>query len=62
MSAEFVDSNILVYAHDPTTPAKHDRAQSLVERLWLEKTGRLSIQVMQEFFWIVTRKIPAPLP
>jgi predicted nucleic acid-binding protein len=62
MSAEFVDSNILVYAHDPTTPAKHDRARSLVERLWLEKTGRLSIQVMQEFFWIVTRKIPSPLP
>ena len=62
MSAEFVDSNILVYAHDPTTPAKHERARSLVERLWQERTGRLSIQVMQEFFWIVTRKIPVPLP
>jgi predicted nucleic acid-binding protein len=45
MSAEPVDSNVLVYAHDPTTPAKHDRARALVERLWLEKTGRLSIQV-----------------
>lgn len=62
MNAEFVDSNVLVYAHDPTTPAKYDRARSLVERLWLEKTGRISIQVMQEFFWIVTRKIPSPLP
>ncbi len=61
MNAEF-DSNVLVYAHDPTTPAKHDCARSLVERLWLEKTGRLSTQVMQEFFWIVTRKIPSPLP
>jgi predicted nucleic acid-binding protein len=59
MNAEFVDSNILVYAHDPTTPAKHDRARALVERLWLE-TGRLSIQVMQEFFWIVTRKSLLP--
>jgi predicted nucleic acid-binding protein len=62
MNAEFVDSNILVYAYDPTTPAKHDRARSLVERLWLENTGRLSIQVLQEFYWIVTRKIPTPLP
>ncbi len=35
MNAEFVDSNILVYANDQTTPAKHDRARSLVERLWL---------------------------
>ena len=60
MNAEFVDSNILVYAHDPTTPAKHARARSLVERLWVEKTGRLSIQVMQEFFWIVTGRRPAP--
>jgi predicted nucleic acid-binding protein len=34
MNAEFVDSNILVHAHDPTTPAKHERARSLVERLW----------------------------
>jgi predicted nucleic acid-binding protein len=62
MNAEFVDSNILVYAHDPTTPTKHERARSLVERLWSERTGRISIQVMQEFFWIVTRKIPSPLP
>jgi len=62
MNAEFVDSNILVYAHDPTTPEKHERARSLIERLWQQRTGRLSIQVMQEFFWIVTRKIPVPLP
>lgn len=61
MNAEFIDSNVLVYAHDPTTPSKHERARALVERLWLESTGRLSIQVMQEFFWIVTRKIPVPL-
>jgi predicted nucleic acid-binding protein len=62
MSAEFVDSNILVYAHDPTTFTKHERARALVERLWQQRTGRISIQVMQEFFWIVTRKIPSPLP
>ena len=46
MNAEFLGSSVLVYAHDPTTPTKHDRARALVERLWLEKTGRLSIQVM----------------
>ena len=57
-----VDTNILVYAHDPTTPTKHQRARFLVERLWFQRTGRISIQVMQEFFWIVTRKIPSPLP
>jgi predicted nucleic acid-binding protein len=61
MSGEFIDSNILVYAHDPTTPEKHLSARALVERLWAEHTGLLSVQVMQEFFWITTRKIPAPL-
>jgi hypothetical protein len=57
MNAEFVDSNVLVYPHDSTTPAKHDRTRALVERLWLEKTGRLRLQAMQECLPIVTRKI-----
>lgn len=61
MSAEFVDSNVLVYAYDPTTPAKHRAARQLMERLWSDRTGCLSVQVMQEFFWITTRKIPSPL-
>jgi len=61
MSAEFVDSNVVVYAHDPTTPDKHRAARALMERLWEERRGRLSVQVLQEFFWIATRKIPRPL-
>lgn len=62
MNGEFVDSNVLVYAHDPTTPEKHQRARDLVERLWHEGSGRLSIQVLQEFFWTITRRVPTPLP
>ncbi len=61
MSGEFVDSNVLVYAHDPTDPAKHARARSLIENLWESRAGRLSVQVLQEFFWITTRKLPSPL-
>ncbi len=61
MSGEFVDTNILIYAYDPTNPIKHDRARSLLERLWTNRAGRISIQVMQEFFNISTKKIPSPL-
>lgn len=61
MSGEFVDSNVLVYAHDPTDPAKHARARSLIENLWESRTGRISVQVLQEFYWITTRKLPSPL-
>lgn len=61
MSVEFVDTNILVYAYDPTTPEKHEIAADLVRRLWESETGALSVQVLQELFWTVTRKVPRPI-
>jgi predicted nucleic acid-binding protein len=64
MSAEaraFVDTNILVYAHDTTAGAKRDAAVALLERLWGSGTGCLSIQVLQELFVTLTRRLPRPL-
>ena len=58
---QFVDTNILVYAHDDSAGAKRDRARALVEQLWESRDGCLSVQVLQEFFVIVTRKIAEPL-
>ena len=55
----FVDTNVLVYAHDTTSGAKRERALDLVGGLWRSQTGCLSIQVLQEFFVTVTRRIPA---
>jgi predicted nucleic acid-binding protein len=60
-SAIFVDTNVLVYAHDITAGEKRDRASSLLADLWESAEGRLSVQVLQEFFVNVTRKIPRPL-
>jgi len=54
---QFVDTNILVYAHDDSAGAKRDRARALVEQLWESRDGCLSVQVLQEFFVSVTRKI-----
>lgn len=63
MSADrqFVDTNVFVYAHDLTAGSKHHRARALVEELWQSRQGCLSVQVLQEFFIITTRKIPQPL-
>lgn len=61
MSGEFVDTNILVYAHDPTVPRKHAAARELVTNLWDSGDGVISVQVLQELFWTVTRKVPKPL-
>ena len=57
----FVDTNILLYAHDESAGDKHDRARALVEQLWESREGCLSVQVLQEFFVNVTRKIAKPL-
>lgn len=58
----FVDTNILMYAHDSTAGAKHDRAQALVEQLWEKRTGAISTQVLQELAVNLRRKVAAPLP
>jgi predicted nucleic acid-binding protein len=57
--SEFVDTNILCYAHDVSAGRKHDVSTDLLERLFLEKTGALSIQVLVEFYAVVTRKFHA---
>jgi predicted nucleic acid-binding protein len=57
----FVDTNILLYAHDSSAGAKQDQARTLVEQLWESRDGCLSVQVLQEFFVNVTRKIARPL-
>ena len=58
----FVDSNLLVYAHDRGSGEKHERAKDLVERLWFDGTGVLSTQVLQEFYVNIRRKARHPLP
>jgi predicted nucleic acid-binding protein len=58
----FVDTNILVYAHDRTTGAKHLRAQRLLEQLWNSGQGVLSTQVLQELCINLRRKAGNPLP
>lgn len=57
----FIDTNVLLYAHDIDAGAKHDRAKDILRKLWLERMGVLSVQVLQEFYVNVTRKIPKPL-
>jgi predicted nucleic acid-binding protein len=61
MPAEFVDTNVLVYAHDASAGSKREAAAALVARLLDEGTGCLSIQVLMELAATLTRKIPNPL-
>lgn len=58
----FVDTNVLIYAHDVDAKAKHKVAKGVLRELWSQRTGVLSLQVLQEFYVNVTRKIATPLP
>lgn len=59
---QFVDTNVLVYAHDASAGFKHQVAQQLVASLWESRSGCLSLQVLQEFYVTVTQKVNKPLP
>lgn len=61
MNVEFVDTNVILYAYDPSAGERHRRALGLLSSLWERRAGALSTQVLQEFYVNVTRKIPAPL-
>jgi predicted nucleic acid-binding protein len=58
----FVDTNVLIYAHDIDAKAKHQLAKNVLRELWSRRSGVLSMQVLQEFYVNVTRKIASPLP
>ncbi len=60
-SRDFIDSNVLVYAHSRASGEKRERATAVVDGLWDSRNGCLSIQVLQEFFVTVTTRVPEPL-
>lgn len=57
----FVDTNVLLYAYDPSSGPRHERAARLVGDLGAQRRGAASIQVLQEFYVNATRKIAEPL-
>ena len=57
MTAIFVDTNVLVYALDAGRREKHERAVAWMDAIWASRRGRLSFQVLQEFYVTVTQKL-----
>ena len=58
---EFCDTNVLVYAYDATAGEKRQIAKDLLVRLWDAHRGAISVQVLQEFYVTLTRKVAQPL-
>ncbi len=57
----FIDTNVLVYAYDAKAGRKHEIARDLLIEFWSKGGAALSIQVLQEFYVTVTRKITRPI-
>jgi len=57
----FVDTNVLVYAHDLAAGEKQERARALIEQLWHTGKGALSTQVLQELAVTLQRRSGRPL-
>lgn len=61
-SPVFVDTNVLVYHRDSTEPEKQARAAEWMARLWDEGSGRVSVQVLEEYYVTVTGKLRPGMP
>ena len=53
----FVDTHVLVYARDASEPDKQKQASAWVQALWGHGSGRISYQVLQEYYQVVTRRL-----
>ena len=53
----FVDTNVFVYLHNDAEPEKKRRADEWLTRLVRHRDGRLSFQVLQELYSVLTRKV-----
>ncbi|MDX1643403.1 MAG: PIN domain-containing protein, partial [Thermoanaerobaculia bacterium] len=58
----FVDTNVFVYRFDASDPAKSARSEAWLRELWQSGEGRLSVQVLQELYVTLTRKVSQPMP
>jgi predicted nucleic acid-binding protein len=61
-SIAFVDTNVLLYAEDRSDAAKHAAARAWLRALWTRRAGRLSTQVLNEFYYNATRKLRPAMP
>lgn len=61
VDSTFIDTNVLVYASDRSEAVKFPKAQALLGQMFATGRPTVSVQMLSEFYWSVTRKIPLPL-
>ena len=64
MSADpvFVDTSVLLFSEDGARPAERERVLAWLRELWAARTGRLSVQVLNDFYLLATQRVNPPMP
>jgi len=64
MSAEpvFVDTSVLLFSEDGARPAERELVLAWLRRLWTERSGRVSVQVLNDFYGLGTQRVQPPMP
>ena len=64
MSAEpvFVDTSVLLFSEDGARPAEREQVLSWLRELWATRRGRVSVQVLNDFYLLATRQVSPPMP
>src|SRR5437762_13950579 len=58
----FVDTSVLVRAHDLDAGEKRAIAEHVLRQLWHDEAGVLSTQVLQEFYVVLMSGTGSPVP
>jgi predicted nucleic acid-binding protein len=58
----FIDTSVLLASEDGARPDERQQVLAWLQKLWAERTGRLSTQVLQDFYITATRRITPPMP
>ena len=58
----FVDTSVLILSEDGARPAERERAMAWLTQLWQQRSGRVSTQVLNDFYRLVTTRISPPMP
>ena len=61
MPSILIDTNLLIYLYDPNQPERQKHSERVLEQLELNRSGRLSVQALAEFFSVATRKLSPSL-
>ena len=62
MNTVFVDADVLLYSEDRSDAVKQARAIEWLKALWTQRLGRVSNQVLNEFYVNATRRIKPHMP